>query len=998
MRIENNIGNFFSVGAWKKLSKSKKALILALVALAIYAIIGFLIVPSVTKSILIKKLPETLNRQVTIGKISLNPFSLTIGIENFDLARRDGSGSFVRFKNIRANLEILSIVKKALIVRLLILDQPFIGIDYLGEKTYSFSDLVPDAAKNNPSPKGTLLFSVCNIEITGGKLEVNDLPKGKTHHINKLHLVVPFLSNLPGQVESYVQPAFSAEINGTATSLSGLTKPFAESLATEINIDMEGINIPEYLSYIPNPTDLRLRSAMVDIKTKLTYLAGNDDSAHLSLTGTIAMRDLDIGDLKDNTYLNLPKLAVTLADSNLLKKEMRIAEIAISKPRVNLIRADGGTILPLALFPKSGQQTAEEQEDQGEEEGTEGEVQISIDRLHLENGSLAFIDQALAEPGKIELADLNIDVNNLSTMPGETGAVTIAASFNKSSTFRGEGKLTLNPVALSATMAADTLPLPTLKNYLSEYTTSSLDNGNLDLSVSVDIEDGDEMVIASSAGLKVTDLVMSELDSGEEFLTLQNLAISGAEYSSRLGELSVEEIAIENPVTTIIINDEGSVNLGRIMKKREGPPRQDTGAENEPKQVQEPEKTKETTLSLNSIAVHGGKIHFLDGKIQPAYEMDLDFNGTVSGLSNRETDLATVEFDGKVDGQAPLTIRGKINPLRRDNFADVKMEFTGFNMSSLSPYTGKYIGYKTSKGKMNLDINYNVAGRNLDSQNKAFLDQFTLGEKVESEDATSLPVGLAISLLQNRQGEIKLNIPVKGNLDDPKFSVGGVVIQVIVNLIAKAATSPFALLGSLIPSGTDIQHIIFSPGMSELSEEVLAKLGVVTDILYDRPGLKMEIAGRISPVEDRKALARLAMTNRVKLEKHRQSGIASEDGEVNYRDIELAPDEYSRYLEIVFNDYFGAAPPDRQKDFKAIKPAVPSAAIKLKEDFILGETVIADEDLRLLALERSNLVLNHLVETGKIGYERLFVVEPQPVAINHTTQDDLQPMVELLIK
>ena len=171
----------------------------------------------------------------------------------------------------------------------------------------------------------------------------------------------------------------------------------------------------------------------------------------------------------------------------------------------------------------------------------------------------------------------------------------------------------------------------------------------------------------------------------------------------------------------------------------------------------------------------------------------LEIGGRVTGLSSEETKMADVEMRGKLDNYAPLEITGKVNPLRDDLFLDLTISFKDMDLSPLTPYSGRYLGYVIEKGKLALNLHYLIEKKKLDSQNKILLDQFTLGNQVDSPDATKLPVRLAIALLKNRRGEIDLDIPVSGQIDDPKFSIGRIIIKILLNLLVKAATSPFAL-------------------------------------------------------------------------------------------------------------------------------------------------------------------------------------------------------------
>ena len=178
-----------------------------------------------------------------------------------------------------------------------------------------------------------------------------------------------------------------------------------------------------------------------------------------------------------------------------------------------------------------------------------------------------------------------------------------------------------------------------------------------------------------------------------------------------------------------------------------------------------------------------------------------------------------------------MEITGKINPLIKDLFADVKVDFRDIELSPVTPYSSKYLGHPITKGKLTFTVEYLVDKRKLDAKNKILIDQLTLGDKVESPDAVKAPVGLAVSLLTDRNGQINLDIPVSGSLDDPKFSVWPIVWQVIVNLITKALTSPFALLASLTGGGEELSFVEFDYGSPAVSEANLKKISALTKAL-----------------------------------------------------------------------------------------------------------------------------------------------------------------------
>jgi uncharacterized protein DUF748 len=180
----------------------------------------------------------------------------------------------------------------------------------------------------------------------------------------------------------------------------------------------------------------------------------------------------------------------------------------------------------------------------------------------------------------------------------------------------------------------------------------------------------------------------------------------------------------------------------------------------------------------------------------------------------------------------------------------------------LTPYCGQFMGREVDKGKMSVDLNYQLEGKHLVGQNKIVLDQFELGKKVDSPEATHLPVGLAIAILKDGDGQIHLDVPVEGDVDDPNFRLGKVIWQFITNLLKKVALAPFALLGGLFGGGDhdELSHVDFLAGTSTLVEDQQASLDRLAEALGKRPALKIEVRGKVDSVLDAQAMRQLKFT------------------------------------------------------------------------------------------------------------------------------------------
>lgn len=981
-------------------------------AMFCYTLVGFLLAPPILKAVLEKKLPEILGRPVTIESIRLNPYALSATVEGFDLGQAAGQGSFVAFDRFYVNLEILSIFEQALVVRSLSLEGPKVAFSRLADNHFSFSDLL-EARTGSVPPEETrpLRYSVNNIEISRGEIIFSDQPMQKQHQVKELELAIPSISNLPVHVQVTVEPRFSALINGTPLALDGGSKPFAASKATDFAFEMTGIEIPGYLSYLPNPTGLTLQSGLLDLDTLVAFQIFPNQSSRLSVTGRVTLRELEVVDREGASYLRVPRISAVLADTNLLHRQVRLSELDIQLPQIEVIRRADGELLPLVLLSRPAEPALIDVADESAPEPAEAApLELTFDRIRLSGGEVGFTDRTLAEAARLVASGIDLTIDNLSTIPQTTARFELALELNRAGTLGLDGSLVPEPLHLKTALRLEQLGLKPFQPYVSEYARVAVADGRLDLAGDLSLARADDgsPALSFSGRSSLIDLLTADTVTGGELVKWKALEVDGIQLASPPLTLVVGKIALERPFAQVLVRDDGTLNLATLGKPS-APSEPTVDAVRDAVDGQSSEAGPESgetllrdgeapRIHIAEVVLREGVVQFEDRAIEPSYGVTLDqLGGSISGLSSDRDSQATVDLKARVDQQSPLSITGTLNPLSETPTADIKLDFTGFNLTPLSPYTGKYIGYRTGKGKLHLDLAYLIEGSRLDSSNRIFLDQFTLGQSVDSPDAISAPVGLAVALLKNRSGEITLDIPVVGDLDDPEFSVAGVIVQVIFNLIAKAATSPFALLGALIPEGVDIQHIPFDPGAAELNQAALEKLEVVSKVLIERPGVRMDLAGRVDPRLDRAALARERLLQRVKLAKIQWTG-AKQPAADEVPRIDVSAVEYPEYLERAYRAALKDATAAERDAAAARKPADEAEKPRLMEEFLLKDIEVSDADLRLLAIERANQVLSHLVEASQVEADRLFVVEPQLQPPEGDAEVADHALVQLLIR
>ncbi|MGZ6240108.1 MAG: DUF748 domain-containing protein, partial [Syntrophales bacterium] len=468
--------------------------------------------------------------------------------------------------------------------------------------------------------------------------------------------------------------------------------------------------------------------------------------------------------------------------------------------------------------------------------------------------------------------------------------------------------------------------------------------------------------------------------NGEDFLKFKSFYVNGLSAGYNPLFVRIKDISLTDFYVRIIVNDDGTLNLQNVAKPEASAPEESARPKPAPPKKEDKAKPGEKkeylgdilakNIEINRVSLQNGTIAIDDRHIKPNYSSTLtELTGRMTGVTSITTKTADVDVRGKIGRHIPIEIKGKVHPFMSNLFVDLTASLRDFNLSPLTPYSGTYAGYKIEKGSLSFDLKYLIAGKKLDAENKVVIDQLTLGDRVESPNATKLPVGLAITLLRDSDGKINLDIPVKGSIDDPEFSVWHIVMQVIVNLLTKVATAPFALLGSLFGSGEELSYVEFDYGSSNISEQDMKKIETLVKALQAKPALKLDIDGGVDMERDREGLIRHQFQR--KLNARKMNDLIRKGEKVKSVDeITIEPQEYDQYLKRAYS----AEKFPKPRNITGMEKSLPTEEM---EKLMMTHIVVKDDDLRLLATKRAETVADAILEEGKFDAGRVFVVEPK---------------------
>ncbi|MCM8596835.1 DUF748 domain-containing protein [Accumulibacter sp.] len=1079
----------------------------ALSVVLVIGVVGFLVLPPIVKSILLDRLSESLQRRVSIESISINPYALSLQVDGLSIDERGGGEKVAGFDQLYLNLEAMSLFRGGPVVSELRLAGPMVRVVRLPDGSFNFSDLLDAFVARPPSDDPVPAFSVNNIQISGGRLEFDDHRLGEKHRVDDLNVALPFVSSLPSEVDSFVEPAISLSIDGSPLAFKGRSRPFADSLDGELSLDLRDVQLGRYVGYLPFRLPIEVVSAGLDSELKLVFRrapAGRPSTAHLS--GRAALKDVVVRDAAGGPLLSLARLDVVVDEIDPLKRRLAIERVQVEAPEIHARVSREGVVDWIEFFSQrfaggSGRGEAQGAEaaavpewslgeirvtrgslhwldeshgepfnatvddldltlqdldargasvatfaaawrlradpwvraeafaardgrlDMARQQVTVGEVlasgarllirrtrdgafdfvkppslklveasqkaastpwKLTFARVHGENLELRFEDAAVSPAAVQVVRGATIDAENLTTEPGQTARLSARFALNAKGQVEAGGTIGLFPLEADLSLDARSLELLPLQPYFTEKVNIDVTRGQVSLNGALKLREAKDSTGELSGGFSgqvtIGDFYAVDKLNSADFLKWKSLFLGKLDLRVNPALVSIGEVALSDFFARVIISRDGKLNLLQIVRQPGSTASPEPAKAVAPVAVSGEGRAQAPVaagsrlpvpVNVGKIVLQGGNILFSDNFVKPNYSANLrKVGGTVSGLSSTMGSLATVDLRGSYDNTAPVTIAGQINPLSEKPYLNLQAEVRGIEMTSLSPYSGKYAGYAIEKGKLSLFVRYRIEDNQLTAENRVFLDQLTFGNPVDSPDATKLPVTLAVALLKNSRGEIDINLPISGSLDDPEFSVGGLIVRVIVNLLVKAASAPFALLGSIFGGGEELSNVEFEVGQATLTDTARQRLETLAKALADRPALRLEIEGRADSELDPEGLRRSRLEHRVRAMKREdltRQGVESGSAE----SVEVGAKEYPVLLERVYR----AEKFPKPRNFVGMVRSLP---VDEMEKLILANTQVDEEDLRDLAERRARAVVDWL-GAHDLPAERIFLLPARVV-------------------
>jgi hypothetical protein len=645
---------------------------------------------------------------------------------------------------------------------------------------------------------------------------------------------------------------------------------------------------------------------------------------------------------------------------------------------------------------------------------------VRLNRLELAQGTIGYDDFAPnarpdATPVSLRATRVQLQASQLGSALDNAVPFTLSAALAdrrardaKPGSLRIDGRYEPKSQGLRGRLALTQLPVAAFEPYAQDYLNFRLLQAALGFKGQLQWQSQPAWSVRLDGDTLVSDLHTQDSIAQDDLLTWDSLALRGLRVqaaSASPAQVEIGEVLLSGFYSRLIVTPDGRLNLSGLFGKPADAANAATPASSAPApspvptpsaplaaapaaaaSAAAPADAGRPVIRVGKVTLANGRVAFSDRFVRPNYSADItQLSGTVSGFASDDPQTADVELNGRAEGTALLTVTGKLNPVANPILLDLTGRLRELELAPLSPYSGKYAGYKIEKGKLSFDVHYQVENNRLKADNKLVLNQLTFGEKVDSPDATKLPVLFIVSLLKDRNGVIDVNLPISGTINDPQFSLGGVILRVIVNLLTKAVTAPFALLTSAFGGGDEQSFVAFDSGRSELDAKAREQLERIGKALADRPALKLTLGGLAAPAAEAAGLRQAKLEQALVAEKRRQ--LVRDGVEVTPQLLGITAQERDGLLREVYR----RADIKKPRNLIGIAKDLPPAEM---QRLLIEQMPLGDDDFRALALARAVAVRDFLLGRG-LESARLFMGEPK---LNRAPEAGWSPRVELSLQ
>lgn len=945
---------------------------LALVAL--YSLLGFLIIPGVGLRIANQQLAQYATVPAHLQRIEFNPFSLELTLWGLQIG--EPGKEQVGFERLYANLSLDSLWTKALHLEAVELDKPRNEVLFAKDGSLNLTQLfkLPPSEPKPEEPAGDPFpLRIGSIKLNEGYLHFQDLRPSEPIEFlyDSMNLELKNLSTLPDDNADMALVAIGP--NGGRIDWSGTLS--LAPIASEGTLKVTEGRMKAFWPYVRDAVPLVLEEGVVSLDTH--YKLNLSKETELLLDNTsVRVAPFAIKAPDGRPLARLASLDVSETSIDLAKQQIIVGKIRSEKLETWAALERDGQLdwqklfasQPAKATPKEKAEPAAAEPSAEEKAAKEPSKpwQVLLKDVQLRNYQVHLADRSQKEPVALDVGPLNADLQNFDSLNQSPFTLKLDTGVGKQGKLQAAGQVNLAPVTAKLDVSTRDIDLRVAQAYISPFIRLELRSGMLSSDLKVDLKSTEPLAFSVGGKAQVSQLHTLDTIKNRDFVKWQQLDLSGLSYVHG-DALSIDKVALLQPYARFIINEDRTTNVDDLLIPQ-------------PASAPATSQTKPATAStdkplgirIGGIDINDGSANFADLTLTPNFATAIQqLNGQIGTIDNRKPAPAKVDVKGKVDRYAPVTIKGALNPFNPLASLDIATSFKRVELTTLTPYSGKFAGFRIRKGRLNLDLHYLITNGQLKAENKVVVEQLQLGEKVDSPDAVDLPIRLAVALLKDTEGKISIELPVTGDLNNPQFSVMPIIWQTLRNLVLRAAQAPFKFIGGLIAGGgaEDLGNVAFAPGSSDLSADAQSALDKLASALKERPELRLEIEGTSAQSSDGPLIAKQRLEREYQATWYKILQRRGDKVPANASMLVVDDSDKPAMLEGIYRARLKQQPPAEWQQLSRDERTA-----KL-HDAVIKSWAESTALLRQLGQDRAGSIKDYLVDKGQLEDDRVYFID-----------------------
>ena len=728
----------------RELGRSRRARRIGVIVVAVMLFLdpaAYLAVPPVLRHVLTGPVAGSIHRPVSVGKIRFNFYALRLDVEQLHVGERDSPQQpFVDIGHLRVKVAWASLFRFAPVIGEVLVERPAIHIVRQSQDRFNFSDLLesaPAPKQAKPAaPSAPMRFAVSNIQLRDGEVTIDDRLLGKQHKVEKIRINVPFIANLPADVDVFVEPLLQMMVDGSPIRIAGVAKPFQVSHDSVVDLKLHRLNLPLYVSYAPMKLPVKIPNGTLSTDLYLHFVQAQSKPL-IRLNGTVALDQLDVRDTADAPIVAVKHAEVKLTDVEPLGAVFYLRSIWIDGLLAHLRLNPDGTNNLTSLtsgntVPSSSPTQAASPPTQAAAVGnmTQAAVPVagqsaaksppdfSLESFNLTNSAVEVEDNIGATPAAVAVDALGVGVKNLRTLGKSPATYTVNGKIRSGGAIAVSGTLGLADSQVTTDVSIDQIDLPALQPFAQSVLAATIASGKLSAKANLQTHFASDHfnVHAEPASVAIENFELDAPREREKPVQWKSLSVAIGQFDLAAHQAAVAEVRSDGMHLFVRRERNGKLSLASLMRGGAAPPaRTRRASARETRRV--PRETRRAArrpaqpaappapswqYQVASVAMEQTDATFEDHSApQPVKVAVAPLNLHLKDVSSEFSKPIAVEIDGTLNRKGTFKVTGTavIAPLK----ADLRVATKRLDLAFADPYVSSRMNATIASANLTMD-------------------------------------------------------------------------------------------------------------------------------------------------------------------------------------------------------------------------------------------------------------------------------------------------------